>query len=108
MEDMEVAGQHQVLILVAGEAALLEIDDQRVRRQEVSPQDGLFDVSDLKIPDEPPPGELQGNHPGAVAVDPDYACTNQVVTGGGEVAGGEAGPQEDTGGGTGVHQHRDD
>ena len=31
------AGQHQVLILVAGEAAMLEVDDQGVCRQEISP-----------------------------------------------------------------------
>ena len=46
-EDVEVTGQHQVLILVAGEAAPLEVDDQRLHHQEVSPQDGLFDVDDL-------------------------------------------------------------
>ena len=38
-EDVEVAGQHQVLILVAGEAAPLEVHDQGVRHQEVGPQE---------------------------------------------------------------------
>ena len=67
---------------------------------------GQHQVRHLKIPDEPLPGELQGNHPGAVAVDPGSASTNQVVLGGGEVAGGDAGPREHAGGGAGVNQHR--
>ena len=48
-EDVKVAGQRQVLILVAGEAARLDVDDQRVGCQEVSPQDRLLDIGDSII-----------------------------------------------------------
>ena len=64
-EDMEVAGQHQVLVLVAGEAATLEVHYEGVRREEISPEDGLLHLCNLEVPDEALPGELQGNHPGA-------------------------------------------
>ena len=87
---MEIAGQHQVLVLVAGEAASLEVDNEGMRHEEVGPEDGLLHVRDFKVPDEALPGKLQGNHPGAIAVDPCSASTDQVVLGGGEVAGGEA------------------
>ena len=36
-EGVEVAGQHPVMIIVAGTAALLEVNDQRMHHQEVSP-----------------------------------------------------------------------
>ena len=72
---MEVAGQHQVLVLVAGEAATLEVNDEGVRREEVSPEVGLLHVRDFKVPDEALPGKLQGNHLGAVTVDPGSAST---------------------------------
>ena len=72
------AGQRQVLILVAGEAALLEVDDQRVSHQEVSPQDGLVDIGDREVPDEALPGALQGDHPGTIAVCPGSTSTYQV------------------------------
>ena len=72
-EDVEVAGQHQVLVLVAGEAATLEVHNEGVRREEIIPKDGLLYLGDLKVPDEVLPGELQNDHPGAVAVDPGSA-----------------------------------
>ena len=40
-EDVEVAGQHQLQVVVAGEAALLEVHHETMRCEEVSPQDGL-------------------------------------------------------------------
>ena len=51
-EDVEVAGQHQVLVLVAGEAAALEVHNMGVCREEISPEDGLLYLGDLEVPDE--------------------------------------------------------
>ena len=44
-----------------------------------APKNVLLDVCDFKVPDEALPGELQGDHPGAVAVDPGSTSTDQVV-----------------------------
>ena len=60
-----------------------------------APEDGLLYLGNLEVPDEALPGELQGDHPGTIAVDPGSASTYKVVLRGGGDAGGDAGPQED-------------
>ena len=69
-EDVEIAGQHQLLVAVAGEATPLEIHRETVRCEKISAGDGFPHICYFKISGESPPQELQGNHPGAVAVDP--------------------------------------
>ena len=49
-EDMEVAGDGEVLVLVAGEDAPLDVDHEPMSRQEVGPEDGLLHVGHLKVP----------------------------------------------------------
>ena len=63
-EDVEVAGDGEVLVLVAGEDPPLEVDHEPVSRQEVGPEDGLLHVGHLKVPRVPPVGELQGYEAG--------------------------------------------
>ena len=46
---MEVAGNGEVLILVAGEDSPLEVDHEPVSRQEVGPEDGLLEIATSKF-----------------------------------------------------------
>ena len=62
-EDVEAAGQHQVLVIVAGEAALLEVLHETVGCEEISTEDGFPHVCYFKVLGESPPLELQRNHP---------------------------------------------
>ena len=78
-EDVEVAGDGEVLVLVAGEDPPLEVNHEPKSCQEIGPENGLLDVGDLEIPGLPPAGELQGDEPGPIAVDPGSAGTDQVV-----------------------------
>ena len=78
-KDVDVAGERQVLVLVGGEDATLEVHDQAMGGEKISTQDRLVDVRNLKIPREAAPRELEGDDPGPVAVDPGAAGSDQVV-----------------------------
>ena len=97
-----------MLVIVAGEATALEINHEAICCKKISAKDGFPHVCFFKIPGKSPPRELQRDHPGTVAVDPGSASIHNVVLQGVEVAGGDAGPGVDAGGGSGVNQHRDE
>ena len=59
-ENVEVADDGEVLVLVAGEDPPLEVDHEPVSRQEVGPEDGLLDVGHLKVPRVPPAANCRG------------------------------------------------
>ena len=78
-EDLEIAGQHQLLVVIAGEAILLKIHHETMRCEKISNEDGFPHICYFKIPGESPPRGLQKNHPGAVAVDPGSASHHKVA-----------------------------
>ena len=45
---MELAGQHQLAVLVADEAAPLEVHHEGVSREEISPRMGFFTLATSK------------------------------------------------------------